>query len=88
VDRNDGLGIAEVNARRMLRIFAQNRMRAGEVLKYAYLSAEFQRLGGRAEAFSPGLQWLLDEGCIEIRSERWLPEMLCLTPKGYKEMQA
>jgi hypothetical protein len=72
---------AELCARRILKLFAEQGLRTGDVLEAARFVAPFARLGWTTGDFELGIEYAMDEDWLEqVSAEGWR-----LTRHGFAE---
>jgi len=76
----------EESGRTILAIFGHFNIRPNEMLQFASLYPTFLRHGARASDFRPGVDWLVEQGYIEVRSDKWPPNAFFLTQDGFEQI--
>jgi hypothetical protein len=72
----------EDSAKAILAIFSSRNVRAGEILMFSKVNAQFLQSAGRAVDFQAGLQHAIIQGWIDLSS----PTMIRLTEAGFSAM--
>ena len=75
----------EESGHKILAIFGQFNIRPGEMLPFASLHQAFINMGGSANDFKLGIDWLCDMGYVEIRTDKRPPDRFFLTEDGFKQ---